>query len=60
MTMLQFYSIKMKSKNNIDTKPILKNLKKKIKLFAIYGQQNKIFSKKQLNDMKKNSQRTEF
>jgi proline iminopeptidase len=44
---------KNESKNNIDTKPILKNLKKKIKLFAIYGQQDKIFSKKQLNDMKK-------
>lgn len=41
------------SKNNIDTKPILKNLKKQVKLFAIYGQQDQIFSKKQLNDMRK-------
>lgn len=41
------------SKNNIDTKTVLKKLKKQVKLFAIYGQQDKIFSKKQLNDMKK-------
>lgn len=40
-------------KNNIDVKPILKNIKKQIKLFAIYGQQDQIFSKKQFNDMKK-------
>lgn len=40
-------------KNNIDTKPILKNLKKKVKLYAIYGQQDHIFSEKQINDMKK-------
>lgn len=38
-------------KNNIDTKPILKNLKKQVKLYAIYGRQDNIFSKKQLNDM---------
>lgn len=44
---------KNESKNNIDTKPVLRNLKKKIKLFAIYGQQDQIFSKKQLSDMKK-------
>jgi proline iminopeptidase len=44
---------KNESKNNIDTKPILKNLKKQIKLFAIYGQQDKLFSKKQLSDMEK-------
>lgn len=41
------------SKNNIDTKSILRNLKKQVKLFAIYGQQDQIFSEKQLNDMKK-------
>jgi proline iminopeptidase len=44
---------KNESKNNIDTKAILKNLKKQVKLFAIYGQQDKIFSKRQLRDMKK-------
>ncbi|WP_144891353.1 alpha/beta fold hydrolase [Flavobacterium tiangeerense] len=40
-------------KNNIDTKPILKNLKKQVKLFAIYGQEDGVFSEKQLNDIKK-------
>lgn len=40
-------------KNNIDTKPILINLKKQVKLFAIYGEQDLIFSEKQLNDMRK-------
>ncbi len=40
-------------KNNIDTKPILKNLKKKVKLYAVYGQQDRIFSEKQFNDMRK-------
>ena len=44
---------KNESKNNIDTKKILINLKKQIKLFAIYGNQDQIFSEKQLNDMKK-------
>ncbi|KFF02244.1 alpha/beta fold hydrolase [Chryseobacterium luteum] len=44
---------KNESKNNIDTKPILINLKKRIKLFAIYGQQDAIFSKNQLSDMEK-------
>lgn len=44
---------KNESKNNIDTKSILRKLKKQIKLFAIYGQQDQIFSEKQLNDMKK-------
>lgn len=44
---------KNESKNNIDTKPILKNLKKQIKLYAIYGQQDGVFSEKQLSDMKK-------
>ena len=43
---------KNESKNNIDTKPILKKLKKQVKLFAIYGQQDQIFSEKQLIDMK--------
>ena len=32
---------------------VLKNLKKQVKLFAIYGQQDQIFSEKQLNDMRK-------
>ena len=44
---------KNEAKNNIDTKPILKNLKKQVKLFAIYGQQDGVFSEKQLSDMKK-------
>lgn len=44
---------KNESKNNIDTKPILKNLKKQMKLFAIYGQQDGVFSEKQLIDLEK-------
>jgi proline iminopeptidase len=45
---------KNETKTNIDTKPILKNIKNSnIKLFAIYGKQDKIFSSKQLNDIKK-------
>lgn len=44
---------KNESKNNIDTKAILKNLKKKVKLLVIYGKQDRIFSEKQLCDMKK-------
>lgn len=44
---------KNERKNNVDTKPILKSLKKKVKVFAIYGQQDQIFSKKQLKDMKR-------
>nr|WP_315257421.1 alpha/beta hydrolase [uncultured Flavobacterium sp.] len=44
---------KNENKNNIDTKPILKNLKKQIKLFAVYGQQDNVFSEKQLSDMEK-------
>lgn len=40
-------------RNNIDTQPILKNLKKQVKLFAIYGKQDRIFSEKQLQDMEK-------
>ncbi|MDA3613869.1 alpha/beta fold hydrolase [Polluticaenibacter yanchengensis] len=48
---LIFY--KNEPKNNIDTKPVLKAIKKMdVKLFAIYGQQDNIFSHKQLNDMK--------
>jgi proline iminopeptidase len=43
---------KNENKNNIDTKPILRNLKKQVQLFAIYGQQDHIFSAKQLMDMK--------
>ena len=42
------------SRVNIDTKPILKGIvNKKIKLSAIYGLQDGIFSKKQLADLKK-------
>lgn len=42
------------SRVNIDTKPILKGLKSKhIKLAAIYGMQDGIFSKKQLSEMQK-------
>ena len=44
---------KNESKNNIDTKPILKKLKKQIKLFAIYGHQDGVFSEKQLIDLEK-------
>lgn len=44
---------KNESKNNIDTKPILKNLKKQVKLFAIYGQQDGVFSEKQIMDLEK-------
>lgn len=44
---------KNESKNNIDTKPILKNLKGQIKLFAIYGQQDGVFSQKQLSALEK-------
>jgi len=44
---------KNESKNNIDTKRILKNIKKEVKLFAIYGKQDGIFSKNQLIDMEK-------
>lgn len=40
-------------RNNIDTKPILKKLKNKVKLFAIYGKQDNIFSEKQLNNLQK-------
>ncbi|MBC8988230.1 alpha/beta hydrolase [Pedobacter sp. N36a] len=42
------------SRVNIDTKSILKNLShKKIKLSAIYGLQDGVFSSKQLSDLKK-------
>lgn len=47
---LLFY--KHEPKTNIDTKPILRQLKKQVHLFAIYGQQDQIFSTKQLNDLK--------
>lgn len=40
--------------NNIDTKPVLRRLKNKgVKLFAIYGRQDRIFSTLQINDMTK-------
>jgi proline iminopeptidase len=48
---LLFY--KNESKKNIDTKQILKNIKNQVKLFAIYGRQDNVFSKKQLSDMEK-------
>lgn len=40
-------------RNNIDTKPILKNIRTKVKLFAVYGKQDNIFSKQQLHDLQK-------
>lgn len=48
---LLFY--KNEPKTNIDTKPVLRKLKKQVNLFAIYGQQDQIFSTKQLSDLKK-------
>ena len=49
---LLFY--KNETKNNINTKHILKDIKKSnIKLFAIYGQQDNIFSIQQLKEIKK-------
>jgi proline iminopeptidase len=48
------YFYKNELQNNIDTKLILENLRKKdVRLFAIYGQQDNIFSNAQLNDLKK-------
>ncbi len=38
---------------NIDTKSELKRLKSQIKLYAIYGKQDKIFSELQISEMKK-------
>jgi len=44
---------KNESRNNIDSKSILKKIRKQnIKLFAIYGKQDGIFSSKQLNDLR--------
>lgn len=44
---------KNESRNNIDTKSILKKIKThNVKLFAIYGKQDGIFSAKQLNDIR--------
>ncbi len=40
-------------RNNIETKPILKSLTKKVKLFAVYGKQDNLFSEKQLDDLQK-------
>jgi proline iminopeptidase len=37
---------------NIDTKLELKRLKKQIEIYAIYGKQDKIFSKQQMNEIK--------
>ncbi len=47
---LLFY--KNEVKNNMDTSPILINLKKQVKLYAIYGAQDQIFSPKQFKDIK--------
>jgi len=38
---------------NIDTKCELKRLKKQIKIYSIYGKQDKIFSKLQMSEMEK-------
>ena len=47
--------------NNIDTKPVLKRLKSKgVKLFAIYGQQDAIFSTSQMNDMTRIVRKSNF
>lgn len=44
---------KNESRNNIDTKSILKKIKaQNVKLYAIYGKQDGIFSAKQLNDVR--------
>lgn len=44
---------KNESRNNIDTKSILKKIKtQNVKLYAIYGKEDRIFSAKQLNDMR--------
>ena len=49
---VKFY--KNETQTNINTKPILQILKKQgVQLFAIYGEQDKIFSTGQLNDLKK-------
>ncbi|WP_316803448.1 alpha/beta hydrolase [Pedobacter nototheniae] len=46
---------------NIDTKPVLEKIKnKKIKLFAIYGKQDGIFSDKQIEDMKRITGKNKF
>jgi len=42
---------KNETRNNLDTRSILKSLKKQVKLYAIYGRQDNIFSEKQLSDM---------
>ena len=44
---------KNEKQNNIDIKPVLNNIKKKkIKIFALYGKQDGIFSLAQMNAMK--------
>ncbi len=49
---LKFY--KNETQNNMDTKPILRNIiKKGIPIFAVYGVEDSIFSEKQLSDLKK-------
>jgi proline iminopeptidase len=45
---------------NIDAKPQLKELKKKIKLYAIYGKQDRIFSAMQMTEMKKLVEKNNF
>jgi len=45
---------KNESLNNIDTKPVLRKLKNKgVKLFAVYGKQDQIFSILQIKDIRK-------
>ncbi len=49
---LTFY--KNERRVNIDTKPVLRKIKKQqVALFAVYGQQDCIFSAKQIRDIKK-------
>lgn len=51
----------MKKNVNINTESILKHIKKNnVKLFTIYGNQDGIFSQKQLNKMKKITEDNNF
>lgn len=42
---------KNETRNNIDVKPVLKALKNQVRLFALYGRQDLIFSEKQLDEL---------
>jgi len=47
--------------NNIDTKPVLRRIKNNgVKLFAIYGQQDRIFSTLQINDIREIVEKDNF